>query len=227
MGVRPNIFSAGDLNSLVACNNQGLVAMSAQFLLLVCVTCSLEKRVAFCESQPTHPLGGILTDSFDSRSPCLVFACDRAHNLWASIPTPQPISSGTLQKNGESGIWLKICKIICDSRNWDSTLPITPDHSRFFPSKNYRQKSGEIGSQFFLRIPDRQLTFPIIPDFSRISRALKLDRVWRGFSGRLFRPAMSCHRFCVGRRHATPMHCYWQWQRWTLLLHLLKLQWGS
>jgi hypothetical protein len=31
--------------------------------------------------QPTHPLSGILTDSFDSRSPCLVFACDRAHNL--------------------------------------------------------------------------------------------------------------------------------------------------
>ncbi len=48
----------------------------------------------FCESQPTHPLGGILTNSFDSRSPCLVFACDQAHNLWALIPMPQPISSG-------------------------------------------------------------------------------------------------------------------------------------
>jgi hypothetical protein len=36
-------------------------------------------------------LGGILTDSFDSSSPCLlaclVFACDWAHNLWASILT--------------------------------------------------------------------------------------------------------------------------------------------
>jgi hypothetical protein len=88
-----DISSAGDLNSLVACNDQGLVVMSAQFLL-VRVARSLEKRVALCESQPTHPLGGILTDSFDSRSPCLVFACDRAHNLWALIPTPQPISSG-------------------------------------------------------------------------------------------------------------------------------------
>jgi hypothetical protein len=45
----------------------------------------------------------------------------------------------------------------------------TPDHSRFFPSKNYRQKSGEIGSRFFPRIPDRQLTFPIFPEFPRRS----------------------------------------------------------
>jgi hypothetical protein len=41
---------------------------------------------------------------------------------------------------------------------------------------------GEIGSRFFPRIPDRQLTFPIIPDFSRISQVFKLDRVWQGFS---------------------------------------------
>jgi hypothetical protein len=87
-------------------------------------------------------------------------------------------------KKWESGIWLEICKIICDSRNWDSTLPITPDHSWFFPSKNYRQKLGEIGSRFFPRIPDHQLTFPIIPDFPRMSRVLKLDPVWGGFSGR-------------------------------------------
>jgi hypothetical protein len=39
--------------------------MNAQFLLLVRVTRSLEKRVAFCEPQPTHPLGGILIDTFE------------------------------------------------------------------------------------------------------------------------------------------------------------------
>jgi hypothetical protein len=32
--------------------------------------------------------------------------------------------------------------------------------------KNW-EKSGEIGSRLFPIIPDRQLTFPIIPDFSR------------------------------------------------------------
>jgi hypothetical protein len=92
------IFSAGDLNSLVACNDQGLVAMSAQFLLLVRVTRSLEKRVAFCESQPTHPPARWDLDRLIRLKipllACLVFACDRAHNLWASIPMPQPISSG-------------------------------------------------------------------------------------------------------------------------------------
>jgi hypothetical protein len=79
--------------------------------------------------------------------------CTRETFLW-SVP-------GTLHKNRESGIWLKICKIIgIPARIWDSTLRITPD---FFPIENYWEKLREIGSRLFPIFPDRQLTFPIIP----------------------------------------------------------------
>jgi hypothetical protein len=82
---------------------------------------------------------------------------------------------GTLCK--KLGIW-HLAENLQNNLRFQKLRFYTPDHSRFFPSKNYWQKSGEIGSRFFPRIPDRQLTFPIIPNFSRISRALKLDHVW-------------------------------------------------
>jgi hypothetical protein len=107
---------------------------------------------------------------------------------------------GHSTKNWESGIWLKICKIICDSRNWDSTLPITPNFSR-------------------ARIIGRN-QIPILPENSRSPTHLpNYSWFFQNFPGaqirlclvRLFQPAMSRRRFCVGRRHgATPMHCYWQ-----------------
>jgi hypothetical protein len=130
--------------------------------------------------------------------------------------------SGTLRK--KLGIW-HLAENLQNNLWFQKLRFYTPDHSQFFPSKNYLQKLGEIRSRFFLRIPDRQLTFPIIPDFSRISGALKLDRVWRGVSGR------RCHAAGFALEGAmAPCPCIAtdsQWQRWTLLLHLLKLLWGS
>jgi hypothetical protein len=46
-------FSTGDLNSPVACNNLGLVTMSAQFLLLVHITRSLEKQLSLLFANPS------------------------------------------------------------------------------------------------------------------------------------------------------------------------------
>jgi hypothetical protein len=70
-------------------------------------------------------LGGILTDSFDSSSPCLlaclVFACDWDHNLWALIPT-QNKSPRWEQKS------INHCK-----KRW---LKISESVSRFFHSKH-------------------------------------------------------------------------------------------
>jgi hypothetical protein len=114
----------------------------------------------------------------------------------------------------KSGIW-HLVENLQNNLRFQKLRFYTPDHSRFFPSKNYRQKLGEIGSRFFPRIPDHQLTFPIIPNFSRISRALKLDRVWRGFSGR------RCHATgfvlegamapcpCIATDNGKGEHCYY------------------
>jgi hypothetical protein len=96
------ILSATYLNSLAVCNDQGLITMSTQFLLLVCVTCSLEKRVAFLQT-PDHP--PTWQDLYWHMwlkiplLPWLVFACNWAHNLWALIPMPQPISPGWSHNN--------------------------------------------------------------------------------------------------------------------------------
>jgi hypothetical protein len=73
-------------------------------------------------------------------------------------------STGVLRK--KSGIWhlAENLQNNCNSRNWDSTLPITPDFSWLRIIGKNREK---LGPDYLPIIPDCQLTFPIIPDFPR------------------------------------------------------------
>jgi hypothetical protein len=118
---------------------------------------------------------------------------------------------GPSAKNRESGIWLKICKIIAIPEIeilHSRSLPIFPDWELSGKIRRNRVPIIPDNSRLPTHLPDYSQFFPMHQDWSRITARC----VWHV---RLFRLALSCRWFwvvlppCIATDNSKGEHCYY------------------